>query len=469
MRGRIVIIGVILGAVFACPYALAGQPKTLSRTVDGLVIPAQLLSGLVGEKTERLSVLAERQGSLLAIPFQIDEMIPDGSEYILGQGPKPNLDKSDGVLSRQDEIALMVKDLGGRVDPEHWPAEADKIVEVEVIDPLDGTRAWCYVAAFDSPPPPPQTDYVTWDPDRQEVRTSMYLNGYPPGKNAIYFTRVAGLPPSGGTGEDFIDRMKTRFHFETLWGLMVFEANEDDAGQQVVREKDGPIRVFRRGRVYYELPFGIKYNASGTLQIYWESFAHAPVEIRIPGGVTSILREAMVIGTTDFAPAARGMRFFSETDEEGVIIDGKMSAKEKDMDPNGFKWRCVTGDPGTLCGRIITQMPPLPREDKYNVWVDDESRSDPPEDHPGMMGCLVEYLDFSALPPGLWRSAGLVYTPPPNITAKDVKPFLNLEDHPLVLKIAGRLGRSRILPWHPELPEDYYLRYQPLAGEIDLR
>jgi hypothetical protein len=468
MKRLAIITGLLMGMTFVCPYSQAGQPKTLTRQIDGLVITGELLPGVLGERLERICVLAEQEGSLDPVTFQIDELTPDRSEYILPEGPEPNTDKSDRVLSPQDEIVLMVKDLGDQVEPEGWPEDAEKVVEVEVIDPLDGTRAWCYVACMDSLPDLPEKDYVTWDEDKQEIRTSMYINGYPLGRNAIYFTRVIGVPPEGGTGVDFMDRMKTRFQFEALWGLITFEANEDDAGQRVVRGKDGPVRVFRKGVVYYQLPFGIKYNASGTLQIYWESFAHGPVEVRIPAGVTRVLRNAWLRGTTDFAPEALGMIFFSDKDKEGVIIDGEMSEKEKQLDFNNINWRCVTGDVGSICGRELTTAPRLPLEDKYDYWVDDISREQPPEDHPGMMGCLVETLDMSALPPGLSRYAGLVYTPPANIKPDQVKPYLDIEDHPLVLKIGGRLGRSNILPWHPELPDDYYINYQPLPGEIKL-
>ena len=49
---------------------------------------------------------------------------------------------------------------------------------------------------------------------RGEVRTACYLNGYPPGGRAIYFSRIAGQPPDYGDGTDYVDRMKLRFQFE---------------------------------------------------------------------------------------------------------------------------------------------------------------------------------------------------------------------------------------------------------------
>lgn len=444
------------------------EPRTLGRTVDGVVVTGDLLPELIGAPLEQIRVLAEEQGRLVAIPFQVDEMTPDRRAFILPEGPKSNRELSDGVFSMQDEAAFMAKDLGGRVDRAAWPEGAVQAVEVEIVDPLDWTRAWAYLFAFPKPPAPASADYVIWDAQRGEVRTACYINGYPPGGKAIYFSRILGQPPEFGSGMDYVDRMKLRFHFEALWGLVAFDGNEDSAGQRILGEKDGPVRVLRKGQVYYQLPFGMKYNAGGTLQIYWESFGQGPVELEMPGGVSAVLREAMMISTADLSPEALGMRFYTDRDLEGVLIDGRMDAKEKSLEPTGARWNLISGEQGSLLQRTPSNVPVLPKEDAYLKWVDDLKHPDPPEEFPGCIGCLMNYFDLSALPKGLWRSAALFYTPAKNFDPGRVSEYLRIEDHPLVIRVAGRTGRSHILPWHPTLPEDYYRRYQPLPGEKPL-
>jgi hypothetical protein len=461
-----VLLGWLAGRLVPAPAAAQTlESKTLGRTVDGVVVTGDLLPEFIGVPLEQLRVYAEVNGALQVIPFQADELAPDRSAFILPQGAKSNRTLSDGVFSVQDEVAFMAKDLGGKVPRSAWPQGALHSAEIEVIDPLDLSRGWAYLFAFPAPPALSPRDYVAWDAAAGEVRTAAYLNGYPPGAKAIYFSRIAGRSAEYGSGVDYVDRMKLRFHFVALWGLVSFDGTEDSAGQRIVGEKDGPVRVLRRGMVYYQLPFGIKYNAGGTLQIYWEGFGQGPVELDMPGGVTAVLRSAMMISCADLSPEAYGMRFYTDKDLEGVLIDGKMSEKEKALDPTGSHWNLITGAQGSLLQRAPSNVPVLPREDNYQQWIDDASQPDPPEEFPGRIGCLVSYFNLAALPKGHWRSAALFYTPPRNFDPKRVPEYLRIEDHPLVLRVGDKIGRSHILPWHPTLPEDYYRNYQPLPGE----
>jgi hypothetical protein len=466
MKKNLIIPGMILFAFTAQAEVIT--PRTLNREIDGVVITGDLLPEFIGVRPEKIRVYAENQGALAVIPFQVDELTDDRLAFILPEGSKPNTDLSDGVFSLQDEIAFMARDLGGRVDEKSWPDGFDKAAEVEVIDPLNGERAWAYIFSFEKPPELSPDDYVLWDEEKEEVRTRYYINGYPAGRNKIYFSRVASPPPYG-TGVDYVDRMKLRFHFISRGGIIDFRGNEEMAGSDILNCKDGPVRVFRKGQVYYELPFGYKYNAGGTLQIFWESFGQGPVELDMLPGVRIILRRAWMISMFDFNQEAFGMKFYSNKNPQGVIIDGKMSDDEKDLDFHDLVWSGVTGDQGTLIQRTPTNVPPLSWDDAYLYWMDDASKSDPPEDHPGMIGCLVQMFDLSALPKGHWRSAALFYVPPAKFPAGRVQEYLNIEDHPLVLKVGQKWGRSNILPWHPVLGQDYFKKYQPLEGEINLK
>ncbi len=444
------------------------EPRTLTRDVDGVVVTGYLLSGFVGVKPESIRVYAEKHGTLSPVPFQVDELTPDRSSFILPEGPKPNTDLSDGVFSIQDEIAFMAHDLGGRVERDSWPNGVESAAELEVIDPLNAEQAWAYIFSFADPPAPSSEDYVVWDDDAEEVRTRYYINGYPRKEDKIYFSRALGRPPYG-TGVDYIDRMKLRFQFESRGGLIRFKGNEEMAGADILNARDGPVRVLRKGQVYYELPFGYKYNAGGTLQIFWERFGQGPVELDMLPGVRLVLRRAWMISTTDFTPEAYGMKFYTSNNPEGVTVDGRMSEAERNLDLRDLAWQGVTGDQGTMIQRAPTNIPPMTWDDAFVYYVDDAERPDPPEDHPGMIGCLVSKLDLSLLPKGHWRSAALFYVPPPNFPAERVSEYLNIEDHPLVLKVGEQWGRSNVLPWSPVLPDDYFKNYKPLQGEIDLR
>ena len=77
---------------------------------------ARAMPQLLGSPESHLEVLALHDGRLAPIPFQVDEVLPDG-RYALPDGPEPLADDSPGILDRDDEIAMMLSDLGDRASP----------------------------------------------------------------------------------------------------------------------------------------------------------------------------------------------------------------------------------------------------------------------------------------------------------------------------------------------------------------
>ena len=65
----------------------------------------------------QFEVLAMREGKLAPIPFQIDQINPDGN-YVLPEGPATGPSTHPGVLDAKDEIVMMIADLGERANAE---------------------------------------------------------------------------------------------------------------------------------------------------------------------------------------------------------------------------------------------------------------------------------------------------------------------------------------------------------------
>jgi hypothetical protein len=65
----------------------------------------------LGTAERRLEVLSLHQGHLEPIPFQVDDVTPDGS-YALPDGLRPVVDDRVRILARRDEIAMMLSDFG---------------------------------------------------------------------------------------------------------------------------------------------------------------------------------------------------------------------------------------------------------------------------------------------------------------------------------------------------------------------
>ena len=64
----------------------------------------------------------------IQIPYQIDEITPEGSYF----------DDDDGILDYNDEIAFMAADLGDSVGTDSWlPEGSDRRYEVKISDPMN--------------------------------------------------------------------------------------------------------------------------------------------------------------------------------------------------------------------------------------------------------------------------------------------------------------------------------------------
>jgi len=434
------------------------EKKSFSRTRDGIIVGGELLPVFLGEKIENLRLYAYHDGSLKLIPFQIDELTPNRDTYILPQGPKPNTKEGDGLLSPQDELVFMSFDTGARVSNDEWVAGFRKFEEIEIIDPLTGGKGWVYLFAFDVPPARAKGDYAKWDEENEQIVTRVYINGYTPGEEDIHFTKLLTRKPLGGS-VDFVDRLKIRMHFELALPPLKISFNEEDTGMEIFRYKDGPIRVIRVGRIFFRFMGKIKIPAGLVMEIYYESYGQGPTIFRLPAAVKKILKHWIVAVGVDLSPEAYGMKFYSSNNLRGVTIDGKMSPEEKKLDLGPSDWHVVTGSHGTYLNRVINDAPPTKG---YNIgdvnrYCDDVGAPDPPEEYPGQIGFFYTWSDFAAMGAEKLKTSVLFYAPAPNFKPGDQVEFLNIEDHPPLIKTGKKKGKSRCLPWHPHFPEGYFL------------
>src|SRR5437016_2509917 len=80
------------------------------RTWQPLIVKGSQVAALVGMRIDGIEVLAMGRTGLEPIPFQVDEVLPDG-RYALPDGPDPVADDSPGIVDPNDEIVLMISDM----------------------------------------------------------------------------------------------------------------------------------------------------------------------------------------------------------------------------------------------------------------------------------------------------------------------------------------------------------------------
>ena len=206
------------------------------------MISGKDLQLLLGEPVNRIRVYAyNREKGFKTIPFQIDEK-GSNNEYIFPED-KPEDDKFN-IFSKNDELVIMVEDLGDEWNCQGGPECYLKGLQVEVTDPKDKGRGWAYIFAFNVPPAANTKDYVEFKKDDLMIHTDNY--------RLRFYDKVPAFPDitaitkdGGGDNRNFLDKISIQFFGKVKFG---FSMNKTE--QNIIAEntgvKDGMIRVIYR-------------------------------------------------------------------------------------------------------------------------------------------------------------------------------------------------------------------------------
>ncbi|MFN7956102.1 MAG: hypothetical protein U0610_30600 [bacterium] len=445
------------GAAMLCVAVLGAAPsaagevgppaaKTLHRVPDPVIVSGGALTGLAGQKLDRLGLFAlGAAGTLVPIPFQIDEKTADGTSYVYAAGKEANASQAKGALGAHDELVFLAGDSGGRLAPGGtWPATAERGTEIEVRDPVDGGVGWTYLFAFASAPPKSDSRYVQYDRARDVIEARSYSLGYTPGHDRVYFSSASVPTSAGGTGANFVDRLKLRTYVKTLlWFSVSFD--EDEWDDEVTAYLQGPIRVIRQER--NRLTFaGIE--VAPTLLVdamYFPDFHLAPVQVDQTIHFPSFAHEAWFKLAMDWNASAKGMRYYRPRvgSAPGVpdawhTIDGVTTADERGLDDQQPDWHLVTGTPGTFLWWV--EMPPPLVPVTHLTYTDDAATADPPESTPGSLGEIAYKFDLFPLEMGTYHMR-LYYMFPPRWEPGAEKPWIDMIKRPVTTTVQA-LTRS---------------------------
>ncbi len=367
-------------------YASAFEKQTLTRQDDFIVINGKDLCDMQGKAIAKIRVFAFNNNEFHPIPYQIDERDKDNN-LILQQGEDAGQDDDNNLLDANDELVIMARDMGDRGDPTGAYNVPHK--EIEITDPLSNKKAWAYVMFFDSEPPKPSDrDYVNiafLKDGRENINAWYYKLSYP--NNHVFFDQRIVTPAGGGTGVDLLDRLKIRGGVKLKWflGGFTIERNENDFITRTVGYIDGPVRVVRRTankiRVLANLIYSPEIIVDG---VYYYSSFFMPSNLNVPVSPRKFLDNVYMLQTQEQNENSEGMIFYNSNNSNGVVLDGKMSYKEKNLDRSDFEWAVFAGKQGKfLYSSILDEKLPVK---KCLYYIDDVKKMNPPEDEPGEYG-----------------------------------------------------------------------------------
>jgi len=472
--------------------------KTFSRWPDPIVLDCGMFPSLLGKKVAFLRLYAQSGGAFGPIPFQVDERNEEGLR-VYPSGEHANPLEANGLLDRGEELSFMARDCGDRVTEAAFPAGLEIREEVELEDPLTGGKGWVYLLYSESSPPPLSTEnYIEYLPvhrcqggyDCQVIRSTYMEDHFYPMepyfdtsryKNSGFAHRYMSTPPAaGGTGVDYVDRLKGRLTMAFVFGSLKFRADESSVNFYEAAYKNGPIRLIRNIQIIISLPLGIKAPGIAVDLLWYDTIVNVPMIIDIPFNPKYLLSYLELTVGEDHAPGAVGMKIYNSNNLEGFVVDGRTSPQEGDRwNEDRDEWRLMTGPQGTIMNRSFWDQRYLEQMKWVKVsYRDDMNALDKPEEYPGMIGMIAQtnrvvgikkdryysYLEWYWPPSFLFSGPGQTYRP------GDEKAYLNIADLPVRVRTASARSENRYFGLMPayEHAEKIMEEKRGEGGQLDV-
>ncbi len=430
------LLAALLASVIPATSHAAKQPQqTFRRKSDPVIITGAQLKKLDGAKIATMRVYTSIGGKLAAVPYQVDERLPDGS-YAFTSGKHRTEDTDQGRLDANDELVIMARDLGRRASR----ASLDRLratarVEIAATDPLSGARAWAYVLTFKTPPRRSPRDYVTVSAAGNAISTPNYFVGFDPAI-PIGFNRLGLTRAGGGDGRNTVDCLKIRATVSVKMANVDIQKTEADFTSELIAYIDGPVRAIRRTSNAMNLFWKFSTPSSIIDNIYYYDSFEFPTEVNVPFDVSAVLRDFRFRVSTDGNEAQRGKLFVNSNNRTPSVIDGVMSDAEKKLDLAPYNWSVIYGKGAAPGGWLNT----LEFDKGLQVvpalyYVDDARATEEPENSPGQIGAAGYNLEnLHTLKRGVWRLVSIMYNVPHYRPGAENE-FINIRRHPLKVTV----------------------------------
>lgn len=244
------------------------------RVVGAIVIDGEECAFLQGKLISNIQVYAAQQEHFVAVPFQIDERDRRG-RWVITSGPRTTQDSSPGIFDSNDAITILHKHAGRRTTP-----NGDGVPWYEVtLELANNTTKYVYVRVAPQAKERALPHPVSYDEQRDRVHTRHYGVAFDtPLPNHLSFDSIPGK-----LGANVISGTSLLAEVSFLKGLLKLQRTETDIRSRHYGHTNGPVRLIRRGRYWFPLPFG--FRATGRVDlIFYSDFVEgtALVKVKIP-------------------------------------------------------------------------------------------------------------------------------------------------------------------------------------------
>ena len=345
-----IVVGVV-GAL-AAAVSQAEEVRTLRRVHDPVVVRTDRLPGLPTRDTRNVVLYRVTGDRVGPIPVQFDAR--DAKGDVVVDGPR------DFTFDDDDELVFMAADAGDRAATPPCPAGCDAVVEIALVDPRDGTRAWAYLAHFaEAPPDPDFPPYVRFDAEAGVARSESYEVDYAHERN--YFTGIRIGAADRPVGPNLI--RQTRMRGSPTFSLLLLNVTLDFTEQNSVIDVDGvrvgPVRAVRRARLSIDLGSLFPDLPGGKAYTYhYRTMYLTPSRIGFSWAILKALRDFRFENLVDFAPETMPLTVYDSRHPDGIALDRLPAPEVKDDDD--CEWWAHTSATGTMMHAFV--IPPRWRE-----------------------------------------------------------------------------------------------------------
>jgi hypothetical protein len=303
---------IFISALLASP-SLQADSMSLARVADPVIITGQELGPVLGSEIGKIRLFAFDGVKKRVIPFQIDERDSAGNwvwDRVIGR-PDTTFENDPGqtstpmmvqqhVHSRDDEdpagselfdandmLIFLARDMGDRHTNLSEELHGGTVLEIEVLDPLDGARGWAYLVSFAGDPPPLSgVRYLRHFRNQRRIQTPSYDFTYSD-------THVAVLDDLRIKGFPVVDRINIRGKVDVRLGFLkdAIEFGEEDIHGYIEGIIEGPVRVIKRNVVHLDIGFVVRTPDTVCEHFYYPDYAKVPLclPIRFPVTKASVL------------------------------------------------------------------------------------------------------------------------------------------------------------------------------------
>lgn len=373
------VAALLMGSAVPARAAVAGKQPRIIETLP-LVISARDTPDLLGAGVRQMTVLSCEGSAMRPIPFQVDEINPDGRYVNVGGQSLLAPDEKPGLFDDNDEIALMIRDLGTRCNASQLARLRGDVHEIEVSAPYLTGPAFAYVLVSEHGLAP-STGYVRYDPRTHTISSAAQTFSYIPDRPFL-FTDFRSSEFIGRENQDILDRLKVRGLAKAIGGAISVEVTENDIDAKLQSVRVGAVRIIRELYVDFKPLPAFTIPAIVTF-IHYDRMMGVDVRIDMTNRARAFVSEMNVSITLDYTDLT-GTRLATAINPEGYLVDGRMVEREREIQLKKEEpWYFLTG-------RGFHQVVVIDLEEGFPVlptaiFIDGRDKLRPPEEVPGGM------------------------------------------------------------------------------------